>query len=93
MSSSTIDDPSDHVRRSTRGISVQRLIPTIRAVAFWLAITLPFVQVGWLIVGVGGLTELTIFVTLLGVNATSLAIGHTYADPATAEASTTANAP
>ncbi|MFB6163305.1 MAG: hypothetical protein ABEJ86_07710 [Halococcoides sp.] len=88
MSSSTIDDPSDHVSRSTRGpITLRRLIPTIRALAFWLAITLPFVQIGWLLVGVGGLSELAVFLTLLGVNATSLAIGHTYADPAT----TTAN--
>ncbi|AWB27008.1 hypothetical protein [Halococcoides cellulosivorans] len=86
MSSSTIDGPIDHVRGSPR-----RVIPTIRALAFWLAITLPLVQVAWLIVGLDGLTDLFVFVTLLGVNATSLAIGHTYAAPTSTTSSPDAN--
>ncbi|MFW6436348.1 MAG: hypothetical protein ACOCYZ_01795 [Halococcoides sp.] len=76
MSSSTIDDRTDYVRGSPR-----RLVPTIRALAFWLAITLPIVQVAWLIVGLDGLSQLFVFVALLGLNGTSLAIGHTYAAP------------
>lgn len=71
---STVQDP-DHVRGSSR-----RLAGQLRAIAFWLAIALPIIQVTWLIVGLDGLSDLFVFVGLLGLNGASLAVGHTYAD-------------
>lgn len=79
MSSSTSDLRST-LRNSTAVATTGRtLLAPIRAVAFWLAVALPFLYLPLLAVGLNQPSVITAFVALLTTNAVALMVGHSYA--------------
>jgi hypothetical protein len=48
----------------------------VRAIAFWLAVLLPFLHVPLLAAGVGTPGRLPVYLALVGLNAAALVVGH-----------------
>ncbi|MBO4249245.1 hypothetical protein IL252_15620 [Halomicrobium sp. IBSBa] len=77
MSSSTNND----LRSSLQSVSSvsevgKHVLPPIRALAFWIAIALPFLYLPLLAVGLSSQTLTGAFLTLLLCNAVALLVGH-----------------
>ncbi|WP_336024799.1 hypothetical protein [Halobellus salinisoli] len=62
---------------STVAPSITALAAPLRFVAFWTAVTLPFLYVPLLLGGLEG-SEPTVFLALLGANVVALLLGHGY---------------
>ncbi|MFB6196591.1 MAG: hypothetical protein ABEI80_10500 [Haloplanus sp.] len=56
-----------------RGLAV--VAAPLRFIAFWVAVALPFLYLPLLVGGLQG-EQLTVFATLLAINATALVLGH-----------------
>lgn len=56
----------------------QTLAWVMRAIAFWLAIALPFLYLPLLVDGFGGRAEMFAFVGLVVLNLVALVVGHEY---------------
>lgn len=60
---------------STLQTGLELLGAPIQFFAFWLAVTLPFLYLPLLVRGLQG-EQVTVFVTLLGLNLVALVVGH-----------------
>jgi hypothetical protein len=78
MSTRTFPTPAED--RSSTAAQLYRLAPTspLRALAFWLAVLLPFLHVPLLVAGVGAPGRLPAYLGLVGLNAVALVVGHSY---------------
>lgn len=74
---------SGDAHSSVRSIRQYVKLPsaTVRQLAFWLAVILPFLYLPLLISGAGSAAERTVLVSLMSVNVVALYIGHDH-DPA-----------
>ncbi len=59
-------------------VTLRDLFRPIEAIAFWSAITLPFLYLPLVLYGLETTQELTVFFALLGLNVVALVIGHRY---------------
>ena len=59
-------------------VTVRELFRPIEAIAFWSAITLPFLYLPLVLYGLETTQELTVFFSLLGLNVLALIVGHRY---------------
>ena len=59
-------------------LTLRDLFRPIEAIAFWSAITLPFLYLPLVLYGLETTQELTVFFALLGLNVVALVIGHRY---------------
>ncbi len=69
--------PAVDGRESIEQVTRTILAP-LRAVAFWLAVALPFLYVPLLFTGLSDTTAITAFLILLGANVVALLLGHSY---------------
>lgn len=72
--SNWIDEETTALRTAARVGSTA--IKPVRAVAFWLAVALPFAYLPMLAGGIGGEPELLTFAALVATNAVALLVGH-----------------
>lgn len=74
---STMNPPKTNISPEVREHVATVLGRSIRAVAFWLAIALPFLYLPLVLNGFTG-PEVVAFLALLAVNGAALVIGHDY---------------
>ena len=72
--SNRIDEETTALRTAARVGSTA--IKPVRAVAFWLAVALPFAYLPMLAGGIGTEAELVTFAALVAANAVALLVGH-----------------
>ena len=56
------------------------LLWTVRGLAFWIAVVLPFIYIPLLVVGIDSVQMLVAFVALVAVNVCALLVGQSYDD-------------
>lgn len=54
----------------------ENVLSPVRIVAFWVAVTLPFLYLPLLVTGLNDTATTTAFLALLAVNAVALLVGH-----------------
>ncbi|MEF8843125.1 MAG: hypothetical protein V5A62_16120 [Haloarculaceae archaeon] len=74
--SNRIDEETTTLRTAARVGSTA--IKPVRALAFWLAVALPFAYLPMLASGFGSEPELLTFLALIAANAVALLVGHDY---------------
>lgn len=81
--------PSESNETAERNLAVasrltpQLLFGLVRTVSFWIAVTLPFLYVPLLFVGIDTAFGRGAFLALLILNVAALLVGHTYQEPST----------
>jgi hypothetical protein len=78
MSTQAADPTSTSQAYETVTEQVRRGVPvrSIKTLAFWLAVTLPFLHVPLLVAGVSSPARFGAYLGLLAVNVLALAVGH-----------------
>jgi hypothetical protein len=69
--------PDDFVDSRLVRLSRAVVVAPLRFLAFWTAVTLPFLYLPLLVGGLDG-QQVTVFLALLAVNAVTLVLGHEY---------------